>query len=153
MGNGGSIALIALDDIGWWARYIFDNAPSSTGKNFEIASEPSSYPHIVETFKRVTGIPAEYEALSMDEYFKLWNGKEIPLASDDPQGMTWEENFRAWWAMWRDGVIKRDMEWISSIHPPTTLEQWIRDHKYEGKMGLHLLKDIQDNKMKLRYLG
>lgn len=150
MGHGGSIPLIALDDIGWWARYIFDNAPSTMGKNFEIASEPSNFPHIVETFRRVTGLPAEYEALSMDDYFSLWNGNEIPLASDDPEGISWEDNFRAWWAIWRDHLIKRDMEWLRGIHPPTTLEAWMRDNDYTGKMSMNLLKDTQDNKMQLR---
>lgn len=77
MGYEGNMTLTALDDIGWWARYIFDNAPSTTGKNHEIASEPTNFPHIVETFKRVTGLPAEYEALSMDDYFKHFNGNGI----------------------------------------------------------------------------
>lgn len=150
MGHGGSIPLIALDDLGWWARYIFDNPSSTTGKNLEIASEPSTFPHIVDTFKRVTGLPAEYEALSMDEYFKLWNGNEIPLAYDDPSGKSWEENFRAFWALWRDNIVQRDMEWTRSIHQPTTLETWMRDSNYTGTMGLALLKDVQDDGMKIR---
>lgn len=153
MGHEGTIPLIALDDLGWWVRYIFDNAPSTTGKNLEIASEPSSFPHIVETFKRTTGLPAEYEALSMDDYFTLWNGDEVPLASEDPEGKSWEDNFRAWWAMWRDGLIKRDMEWIRSIHPPTTLEAWIRENNYTGEASTALLKNDQDGRTKLRRLN
>lgn len=153
MGYEGSIPLVALDDIGWWARYIFDNAPSTAGKNLKIASEPSNFPHIVETFKRVTGLPAEYEALSMDDYFKLWNGNQIPLASDDPKGISWENNFRAWWAMWRDNIIKRDMNWSRSIHSPMTLETWIRNNGYTGNMKLNLLKNSQDDTMPLRLLN
>lgn len=151
MGHGGSIPLIALDDLGWWARYILDNPSCTTGNNLKIASEPVSFPQIVETFKRATGLSAEYEALSMDDYFKLWNGDEIPMAYDDPQGKSWEDNFRAFWAVWRDGLVKRDMEWIRSVHPPTSLEQWIRDRNYIGKMGLTLLKDMEGDGMKLRF--
>ena len=154
MGYQGSIPLVALDDIGWWARYIFDNAPSTAGKNLKIASEPSNFPHIVETFKRVTGLPAEYEALSMDDYFKLWNGNQIPLASDDPKGISWENNFRAWWAMWRDNIVQRDMEWITSVHRPTTLEQWMRDTQYTGVLRSDpLLKNEADGRSKIQRLG
>lgn len=153
MGHEGSIPLVALDDIGWWARYIFDNAPSTTGKNIEIASDPSTFPEIVETFKRVTGLPAEYQALSMDDWFKHWNGQEVPVASAVPDGKTWEENFRAWWAMWRDNLIKRDMDWVRSIHQPTTLEAWMRETEYTGKPEMGLLKNQEDGRVKLRRLN
>lgn len=74
IGDKGVIPLIALDDLGWWARYIFDNAPSTTGKDIKVASQPATYQDIVDAFKRVTGLPAEYKSLSMDEYFALWHG-------------------------------------------------------------------------------
>lgn len=144
IGDKGTIPLIALDDLGWWVRYIFDNPTSTTGKNLEIASHPATYPEIVETFKRVTGLPAEYKSLSMDEYFGLWNGDKTPVASAVPDGKTWEQNFRAFFAMWRDNIVKRDMVWIRSIHEPTTLEKWMRDNQYEGKRKTNLLKNVED---------
>lgn len=149
MGHQGSIPVIALDDLGWWARYIFDNAPLTTGKDLEVASQPITFPEVVETFKHVTGLPAEYESVSMDEYFKLWNG-EIPVATEVPEGKTFEENFRAWWAMWRDNIVQRDMDWIKRIHPPTTLEMWMREHHYTGELRIDLIKGVQDGSMNLR---
>jgi len=85
----------------------------------------------------------------MDEYFKLWNGNEIAQAYDEPKGKSWEESFRAFWAVWRDGLVQRDMEWVRSIHPPITFEKWIRDHNYTGDRGLNFLKDMEDGKLKL----
>lgn len=79
----------------------------------------------------------------MDEYFELWDG-QVPLASDIPDGKTWEQNFRAFFAMWRDNIVKRDMDWIKSIHPPTTIEKWMRDHHYNGTPRRDLLKNRED---------
>lgn len=153
IGDKGVIPLIALDDIGWWVRYIFDNAPSTTGKDFEIASDPVTFPEIVETFKRVTGLPAVYKALSMDEFFELMNGKEVPVASAVPDGKTWDANFRSFFALFRDNIVKRDMDWIRSIHPPTTVEQWMRDMKYTGIPTAIPLKNYEDGSTKLKRLS
>lgn len=150
MGQKGQYPLIALDDIGWWARYIFDHPLETSGKNVAIASQLASVPEIVETFTRVTGIPAEYKELSDDEWFGLWTGS-LPIASANPNGKTWEQNFRETFALWRDGIVKRDMEWISSIHPPTTIEKWIRETNYQGLPDSLFMKNVEDGSWKLRY--
>lgn len=152
IGDKGSIPLIALDDLGWWARYIFDNAPSTTGRDFAIASQVATFPDIVEAFTRVTGLPARYDSVSLDEYFTLWNGKEVPIASAVPQGKSWESNFRSWWSMWRDNIVKRDMDEIKSIHPPITLEKWMRDNRYDGTVPSALLKNAEDRRGDLKRL-
>lgn len=150
IGDKGTIPLIALDDIGWYARHIFDNAPSTTGMDFKLCSQMVTFPEIVETFERVTGLKGEYKALSFDEYFALWQG-DFPLASDMPKGsMTWEQNFRAFFHLYHDHVIKRDMEWLSSIHPPLTMEKWMRDTDYKGIPQFALLKNSEDDSMPLR---
>ncbi|KAF8305362.1 nmrA-family protein [Clavulina sp. PMI_390] len=143
----GTIPLIALDDLAWWARYIFDEPAATTGKELRIASQLATMPDIVEAFKRVTNLPAEFQSLTMDEYSALFNGKELPTASMVPDGKTFDANFRAFWAMWRDNIITptRDMEWISSIHPPITVERWIRDNKYDGIVTSALLKNSEDH--------
>ncbi|KAF8319408.1 NAD(P)-binding protein [Clavulina sp. PMI_390] len=153
IGYDGTIPIIALDDLGWWARYIFDHPDSTTGKNLEIASQMTTYPDIVETFQRVTGLPAEYKPVSMDEFFGVMNAHEIPVANEAPEGKTWRANFEAFYSMWKDKLIKRDMEWITSIHPPTTLEKWMREHEYKGfPESSALLKNSEDGKSKLRFI-
>ena len=149
IGDTGTMPLIALNDLAWWVRYIFDNAPSTTGKNLEVASHVATFPEIVETFRHVTGLPAEYKTLSMDEYFALWNGDKIPVASAVPDGKTWESNFRAFFATWRDNIVKRDMKWIASVHPPMTLEKWMRDTGYAGVPAGKFLKNTEDRRTNL----
>ena len=60
-GLTGSFPLIALEDLGWWVRYIFDNVATTTGKNIKIASQVATFPEIVEAYTRVTGKRAEYK--------------------------------------------------------------------------------------------
>lgn len=154
IGDEGVVPFVSLEDIGWWARYVFDNAATTTGRSLGIASQPATFPEIVETFKRVTGLPAEYKPLSMDEYFGLWNGNEVPVANNvtiAEGGTSWEDNFRAFFAQFRDHLIKRDMDWIRSIHEPTTLEQWMREHDYKGVHDPNpILKKVEDRQEKLR---
>lgn len=83
----------------------------------------------------------------MDEWFGLLNGSEVPVASDVPDGKTWEQNFRGWYAMWRDHKFeKRDVEWIESLHTSTTVENWMRDTKFNGVLSFSLLKNVIDQK-------
>ncbi|KAF8310117.1 nmrA-family protein [Clavulina sp. PMI_390] len=138
MNEDSAIWLVSQDDMAWWARYIFDNFELTAGQELKIVSGQWTLREIAETFTKVTGIPATYRLLTMDEYFSLWNGKEVPFATGVPieqGGLSWEDHFRCWWAVRRDNVLKRDMEWIRSVHPgATTLEQWMRDNKYDGAL-------------------
>ncbi|KAF8319406.1 NAD(P)-binding protein [Clavulina sp. PMI_390] len=144
-GDTGTLPLVALEDIGWWARYMFDTPAETTGKEIALASDIVTYPQIVETFERVTGIKGAYKSLEMDEFFALWKG-DTPVASAVPRGITWEQNFRAFFAMWRDGIVlvKRDMDWLKSVHQPITMERWMRENDYDGKATGKLLKNRKD---------
>ena len=44
------------------------------------------------------------------------------------------------------------MKWIRSVHPPTTIEQWIKENKYDGRMD-NLLKRVEDGVGKVRRNG
>ena len=152
MGDTGRIPFISLSDIGWWGRHIFDHPGTTTGKNLEIASHLITWPELVETITRVTGIPAEYKRVTMDEYFKLYDGVDTPVAVDVAigKGPTFEENFRACFSLWRDNIVKRDMDWVRRVHPGTvTLEQWLRDENYNGQMS-NILKSNEDEKRAIR---
>lgn len=150
IGDKGTIPLISLEDIGWYARHIFDQSPSTTGRDYKLCSQMVTYPEIVETFQRVTGLKGEYKSLSMDEYFALWQG-DIPLASDMPKGsFSWEQNFRAFFALYRDNVIKRDMDALREIHEPLDMERWMRETKYQGIPAFELLKNCEDDSMPIR---
>ncbi|KAF8310122.1 NAD-P-binding protein [Clavulina sp. PMI_390] len=153
MREDSAIWLVSQADMAWWARYIFDNPDKTAGKELKITSGQYTYREIAETFTKVTGIPATYRFVTMDQFFSLWNGKEIPVADEVPisqGGMTWEEHFRAWWALYRDNVLKRDMNWVREVHPNgSTLESWMRDTKYDGSLPKavkdRLLKNNEDH--------
>ena len=68
--------LVALSDIGWWARHVFDSPKETGGKLLGMASDVVSWPDIVETFTRVTGKPAVFVKLTVDEYFELFEGAD-----------------------------------------------------------------------------
>jgi len=147
VGNGRS-PFLAIKDGGFWARKIIDNPETMTGKNIEIASDVVSWPTIVETFTRVTGKPAVYKSLTTDEWFDLFENTELSaaVAPARPSG-TWRQSFGTWFALMRDEIIQRDMDWIKSVHPNTTsLEQWMRETKYDGSYQ-PLLKLVEDSKM------
>jgi len=139
----GHVPMIALSDLGWWARHIFDSPSTTTGKDLEVCSQVVSWPEIVETFKRVTGKKAEYKRLTIDEYYDLYSGADLPISKLSPT--TYRQNFGAFWRVWRDDIIQRDMNWIKQVHPGTmSLEQWMRVNKYDGsrKMGLKNVEDL-----------
>jgi len=152
IGKTGTVPLIALSDLGWWARHIFDSPKTTTGKNLKVASNPITWPELIETFKRVTGLPAVYKPVTMDEYFALYDGADQPVATQLAYGTTsFEDNFRGFFSQWRDNIIKRDMDWVKSVHPGTkSVEQWMREENYKGVASRHLLKNTEDSAVKYR---
>ena len=53
LGRSGRIPFIALDDLGFYARYMFDHPKDFEGRNLEVASEHVSGQHLAETFVKV----------------------------------------------------------------------------------------------------
>jgi len=75
----GLIPMIALKDLGWWSRHIFDSPSTTAGKHLEIASQMVGLDDIIETFKRVTGRPAVAVRQTIDEHFDLYQGVDTPV--------------------------------------------------------------------------
>ena len=149
IGNG-HVPLIALTDVGFFARYSFDHRAEVSGQELLVASEIVGWDYLVETFQRVTGQKAVVLHQTFDEWFANFNNTDRPIANEREQGdgsTTWRQNFTGWWRMWRDDLLPRDMEWVRSVHPNAmTLERWMREKKYTGKLRLDLLKNTEDAK-------
>ncbi|KAI5117439.1 hypothetical protein M0805_007009 [Coniferiporia weirii] len=151
IGNG-HVPMIALSDIGFFARYSFDHRTEVSGKDLEVASQMVGWDGpdgVVETFKRVTGQKAVFVRQTIDEWMNNFVGTDQkPVAGDvsvEVGGTTWRKNFSAWWSQWRDNIITRDMEWVKSIHPNVhTLESWMRENKYTGHFDMNTLKNNED---------
>ena len=141
----GHISLIALQDLGFFARWVFDNPLETSGKDIQVASHRASGKDIAEAFTKVTGKPAVYVPITIDEYFGYFKNADAPVAPEAPQGMTFRQNFTGFWNGWKDDIVHRDMEWLKSTHPGLrSVESWMREHKYDGgKKGL--LKNREDH--------
>jgi NmrA-like family len=152
----GHMVVVALSDIGWWARYTFDHRKETSGEHLKVASDMVSWDYLVSTFTKVTGQPAIFKRQELDEWWLNFYSVDIPLASDLRRGLggeqvaevtTVRQNFSAWWRQWRDDIIQRDMEWIRKVHPNGhTLESWMRATCYAGDIGLGVLKRAEQGK-------
>lgn len=71
IGNG-HVPMIALPDLGYFARYTFDHRQETSGKDLEVASEMVQWSELVKTFQKVTGSKAEYKPVSLDEWFAIF---------------------------------------------------------------------------------
>ncbi|PCH36791.1 NAD(P)-binding protein [Wolfiporia cocos MD-104 SS10] len=157
VGNG-RMPIISLDDVGYFARYTFDNRATLSGAELKVTSDIVSWDEVAATFTKVTGQKAEYVPLSEDQWFGLFLRGDRPFAGAPSIGegpISWRQNFSAWWAMWRDNLLPRDLEWNRRIHPRAhTLERWMREKKYgedesalfrwQGAGSGGVLKDIAD---------
>ena len=148
----GPVPLIALSDVGFWIRYCFDHQLKSSGHNFQIVSDWVSYDTLPSIFTKVTGLPAVYKPLGVNEWFDyIGSGKDLPFVSEGLDQRTFRDNFTCWFHWWRDSsrLLKVDMEWIRSIHPESkTIEEFIRASGWDGKIDLSVLKHAEDGKGK-----
>ncbi len=146
----GHVPMIALSDLGFFARYTFDNRTSTSGQELSIASDIVGWEYLVSTFQNVTGEKAVFVRQSLDDWFANFDGVDKPVANERADGdgsTTWRTNFSGWWACWRDDIISRDMGWIRSVNPGTmTLERWMKEHDYRGQWKRSILKNTEDGK-------
>ena len=131
MGDG-HMPMIALADIGFFARYAFDHRALTSGQELKVASEVVGWEDVVSAFTKVTGHPAVFKRLSIEGWMDLFDAatRRTPFGGGP---LTFEENFSGWWRLYRDDVIQRDMAWVREINPGGyTLERWMRENRYDG---------------------
>ncbi|KAI0331878.1 nmrA-family protein [Cubamyces sp. BRFM 1775] len=150
--GAGHVPMIALSDLGYFARYIFDNREATSAQELEIASDWVGWDYLVDTFTKVTGKKAEYVSQTSEEWLARYDEKYLksPIAGERPVGdgsTTVAENFVRWWSLYRDDIIKRDFDWIRRVNPKGhTLESWMRATGYSGNLVNDLLKDHEERK-------
>ncbi|MDN7742264.1 NmrA family NAD(P)-binding protein [Burkholderia gladioli] len=147
LGNG-AVPHVALEDCGYYARWLFDNRKRANGMNLEVAIEHVEYSKLAEAFEKVTGHPAQYIDTDIEAY---WSGPLKAAASlpsgynadiNDKSTMSFRDNFTGFWNLWKFGSIKRDYALLDEIHPARikTVEQWLRREdqlgRAQGKGGL-----------------
>jgi hypothetical protein len=135
----GAAPMIHLEDLGRYARWIFDNISESNGINLEVVTCHVGLTELVEVFQRVTGEPAKIARFTPEEYFArekqdLNPDLKLPYGTSTPDDtvMTVAENFTGFHWVWRDGLAKRDYALLDKILPDRikTLEEWMRKTNY-----------------------
>jgi len=121
MGDG-KVPMIHLDDIGRYARWIFDHPEESNGMDLEVATEHVGWHYLVECVQKITGNKAVFKDLEQSEYLaksgisattpSAW--AHVPGASI-PGGQTFWENFSGWWSAWHDNIVTRDYALLDRI--------------------------------------
>ncbi|KAM3077067.1 hypothetical protein ACMFMG_003463 [Clarireedia jacksonii] len=140
LGSRGSAPLIALDDFGKYARWVFDTPDRSTGLNLHIASEEVVWEDLATIFSQVTGKKAVYRDVTLDEYFDMGifpdpDAKFGHGVGDDGTLQSYRENFSGFWRFWASGVVKKDWQMMDEILPERikSVGEWMKKVGYTGE--------------------
>jgi hypothetical protein len=141
LGTNGAVPHVALEDCGPYTRWLFDNrSGDANGLDLQVAIAHIKYADLAAAFEKVTGHPARYIPVSMEQYWETGTFANRGNATcgynsdpKDPASMTVRQNFTGFWNLWRDsgnnqGVVRRDYELLDRIHPSRirTAEEWFR---------------------------
>ena len=146
--------MIALDDIGFYSLWLFDNPVEAAGLDLSVVTDWVSFPDIARTFTEVTGKLGVHKSVPWEAYASVaepYPGAYVnwslgPNAVRDESVMKWKDNFGAWWRYWADGLSPpRDLALLDRIHPKriTSLAEWMMRVGYSGKPG-NVLKMVED---------
>lgn len=148
----GAVPEVALDDCGYYVKWLFDHPDRANGMNLDVAIEHVSYHKLAEAFTKVTGKPARYIDTSFEDYFAKVPIADRPVAynadPNDPATMKYQDNFTGWWNYFRHstpdnkGVIQKPYDLLDEIHPNRirTVEEWFRLEDKRGRdLGLGTL--------------
>jgi hypothetical protein len=137
----GAVPHVALEDCGYYARWLFDNPERANGMNLEVAIEHVAYDKLAAAFEKVTGHPARYIDTALDAY---WGGPLRTAAAlpagynadpDDKSTMSFRDNFTSFWNIWKHSVVQRDYALLDEIHPNRirSVEEWLRREDQSGR--------------------
>jgi hypothetical protein len=141
LGNG-AVPHVALEDCGFYVRWLFDHPQRANGMDLEVAVDHVAYADLAAAFEKVTGHPAQYIDTDLDTY---WNAPRNKRNADTPAGynadpndkstMSFRDNFTGWWNLWKYGIVKRDYAFLDEIHPNRirSAEQWFRREDQLGQ--------------------
>jgi hypothetical protein len=137
----GAVTHVALDDCGYYVRWLFDNPERASGMDLEVAIADIPYSQLASAFEKVTGHPAQYIDTSLEDYWSRPPWKQVGdtpagynAKAEDPSTMTFRENFTGFWNTWKYRVVQRDYKLLDEIHPRRirSAEEWF---SYEDKKG------------------
>ncbi|KZF24004.1 NmrA family protein [Xylona heveae TC161] len=143
----GAVPHVALDDCGYYVRWLFDHPERAHGMDLEVAIEHIRYADLARAFEKVTGHPARYVDVSLEEYWdsgpmagSASRGTGYNADPEDAATMSIKDNFTGFWNMWKYsggnvGVIQRDYALLDEIFPSRikSAEEWFRREDELGR--------------------
>ena len=119
LGKNGKMAMVALDDIGWFAHHIFSHKPTYGGSTLAIGSDTLSGKEMADTFTKVTGRKASYSPISDNDFLKAGFPAHDALNH---------------FVIHREIGIQRDYETLRNIHPGLlNFEAWLIHTGWKGE--------------------
>lgn len=101
--GGGAVPQVALEDCGYYVKWLFDNHEKAQGMDLDVAMSHIPYKELAAAFSKVTGKPARYVDASFDEYFSGQAVADLPAGynadPEDPATMSFRQNFTGWWKL------------------------------------------------------
>ncbi len=111
--------VIALSDLAHFVALMFANSEWK-GRTLAIGSDSLTMPEVAETFTRVTGIPAEYQPMTLEAFSQL----PIPNMHD----------LLLMWEFFNHHRLERDHAALRAIHPELmTFADWLKRSGWRGQ--------------------
>ncbi|BBY04653.1 NmrA family NAD(P)-binding protein [Mycobacterium seoulense] len=138
----GAVPHLALEDCGYYVRWIFDHPERANGIDLGVAVDHIAYADLAAAFENVTGHPAQYIDTDLDTYFRdgpLGRIADAPAGynadPNDKSTMNVRDNFTGFWNLWKHGVVERDYALLDEIHPNRirSAEEWFRREDQRGR--------------------
>jgi uncharacterized protein YbjT (DUF2867 family) len=107
---------VNVEDIGVFVAMAFENPDEWLGREVDLAGDELTMPQVAETFSRVTGRGVDYYQVPWDQF-------------EEQMG----EEFTVMYRWFDDAGYEADIPTLRSEYPElTTLEQYLRNHGWEG---------------------
>lgn len=153
--GSGTPPMIYLEDLGRYAKWLFDHPERANGMNLKIATEQVGWENVASSFTQATGKKARFENITLDEYFNLPlfpdPEKKVGHSADhdDPTLQTYRQNFSGFWNTWKASILTRDYDLLDEILPSRvkSVGEWMKLTGYTGERG-SVLKDYRDAQRK-----
>ncbi|KAJ3118830.1 hypothetical protein HDU96_007572 [Phlyctochytrium bullatum] len=142
---GGKIPMIALDDMGFYAQWMFKHPDRVANFNLKVATAHIDFHDIATAFDKLNaskGLVATVEPVSIEAFLaSMGVPKDAPLTSiflsthPAAKGLTFWENFTGFWNLWNANVVERDYGLLDEIHPGRirSVEEWMGKTGYAGE--------------------
>merc|ERR1719215_861281 len=146
LGPSGKIPMIALEDVGVYTLWLFDNFERAAFLDLKIATAHIDFNDVVCAFntlqkERQGSRRAEWKPFDDVSSFLDSFGvpRDLPVTAvwhSDAAAMSFHENFTGWWNLWRANLVERDYQLLDEIHPQRirSVREWMELTGYDGSL-------------------